>query len=129
MLIIKPDEARQVYCPKGGFISHRYLLERDGMGFTVTRTVVPKGDEQYWHYANHLEACYCISGHGVLRVTTKTGPITTHDVTDILPGMMYAPDKHDPHYFKALEDTVLLCVFNPPLNGNEVHNEEGHYDV
>ena len=129
MLIIKPDEAKQVHCPNKGFISHRYLLESDDMGFTMTRTVIPKGDKQYWHYAHHLEACYCISGHGLLSFSTRTGPVTTHDVTDILPGVVYALDKNDPHHFQALEDTTLICVFNPPLKGNEVHNEEGHYDA
>jgi L-ectoine synthase len=40
---------------------------------------------------------------------------------------MYALDKHDKHFFKALEPVVLICVFNPPLAGNEVHQADGSY--
>jgi L-ectoine synthase len=40
---------------------------------------------------------------------------------------MYALDKHDVHYVKALEDTVLISVFNPPVTGREVHDADGSY--
>ncbi len=40
----------------------------------------------------------------------------------IKPGTLYALDKHDQHYLRAHEsDSRLLCVFNPPLVGDEVH--------
>jgi L-ectoine synthase len=112
---------REVHCPHGGFISTRFLLESDGMGFTVTRTFIPKGDPQYWHYKNHLEACLCIKGHGKLQ------DVKTLKVYDIKPGIMYALDKNDAHFFQALKDTVLICVFNPPLKGREVHGKDGSY--
>ena len=117
---IKETE-REVHCPSGGFISYRYLLRSDGFGFSLHKTVIPKGEPQFWHYKNHLESCYCISGHGIL---TDLDNMVTHE---ILPGTVYALDSHDAHFFQALEETVLLCVFNPPLVGDETHSDDGSY--
>jgi L-ectoine synthase len=112
---------REVHCPRGGFISTRLLLKSDGMGFAFTHTFIPKGDPQRWHYLHHLEACYCVSGYGVLR------DLASDELHKIIPGTLYALDKNDNHEFEALEDTVLLCVFNPPLEGREVHGADGSY--
>ena len=118
-MISRDKPEKTVSCPKGGFISERYLLESDNMGFTLTRTFIPKGKEQTWHYKNHLEACFCISGAATLKCNQK--------VKTIVPGSMYAMNNHDKHYFTALEDTVLICVFNPPLTGDELHGMDGSY--
>lgn len=114
---------REVNCPKGGFTSLRMLLASDKMGFTMTRTTVhPTKDFQKWHYKHHVEACYCIKGHGLLRVGNGKPQ-------KIAPGTLYVADKHDKHFFKALEPVVLICVFNPPLVGKEVHQEDGSYTL
>lgn len=115
---------RDVKCPKGGFNSIRILLESDAMGFGLTQTTIPKGDPQRWHYKNHLEACYCVSGEAELT-NEHTG-----DVFIIKPGMTYALDNNDPHIFEALTNkVVLVCVFNPPLKGSEVHQADGSYST
>lgn len=99
------------------------LVEDDGLGFTMTRTTIhPTKEWQKWHYKNHFEACYCISGHGML----KDSKGKKHEIK---PGIMYALDKHDLHYFKTDSRVVLICVFNPPLKGKEVHQEDGSYAV
>lgn len=126
MKIIKFDDLikseREVHCPKGDFISFRYLLEADGMGFTLTKTFIPKGlKKNIWHYKNHFEACYCLEGEGIVSNLDDGASYK------IVPGTVYALDKHDRHLFRALEDTTLLCVFNPPLKGKEVHNDDGTY--
>ena len=115
------DEERIITCPKNSFISHRMLLAKDGMGFGMTRTEIKKGDWQTWHYKNHLEACYCVSGTAFIRNEE------TKERTMLKPGMVYALDNNDKHSFKALQNTTLICVFNPPLTGNEVHNEDGNF--
>jgi L-ectoine synthase len=112
---------REVNCPKGGFTSLRYLLESDNMGYTVTMTEIPKGDPQIWHYKNHLETCVCVYGHALLT------NLETGKVHRIRPGIAYILDKNDRHQFQALVDTTLICVFNPPLKGREVHKEDGSY--
>lgn len=112
---------RDVDCPKGGFKSLRILLESDGMGYTLTRTHIPKGPAQVWHYKNHLETCYCVQGRGILR------SLDTGMEFNVYPGSAYVLDKHDRHSFEAQEDVTLICVFNPPLKGREVHKEDGSY--
>ncbi len=112
---------REVDCPNGGFKSLRFLLEEDGMGYTMTRTSIPKGEPQRWHYKKHLETCYCIKGHGILI------NLATEEKFEIKPGVAYVLDKHDDHTFQALESVVLICVFNPPLKGREVHKKDGSY--
>ena len=114
---------REVRCPKGGFVSYRFLLEKDGMGFSVHKTVIPKGEAQHWHYTKHLEACYCVSGWGLIT-NLKTGK---QDM--IREDMIYALDDHDDHTFQAIQDTVLISIFNPPVKGSEVHKEDGSYDL
>lgn len=122
-MIVRHKEKLKVNCPNDGFVSHRYLLEDDNMGFTLTKTVIPKGDEQRWHYKNHLEACYCISG------TAELIDLSNGDSFIIKPGTMYALDKNDEHLFIPHDNVVLLCVFNPPLKGEEVHQKDGSYKL
>lgn len=112
---------REVHCPKGGFVSNRILLESDGMGYSMTKTVIPPNGPQFWHYKNHLESCYCVSGRG--KITNAN----TLEEFIIEPDVTYVLDKHDPHVFEAFEEVVLICVFNPPLTGQEVHGEDGAY--
>lgn len=102
-----------------GFTSHRFLLMSDEMGFGLHKTVIPSGEKHFWHYKHHLEACYCISGYGVLSQGNNTW--------DIKPDTCYVLDKHDEHYFQAIEDTVLISVFNPPVIGDEIHSIDGSY--
>jgi L-ectoine synthase len=113
---------REVHCPNMGFTSYRVLLERDGMGFAMTKTVIPRGAPQHWHYTRHLEACFCISGAGVLT------DLATGKKHFIFPDHIYALDNHDDHTFQAIEDTVLICIFNPPLKGAEVHGKDHSYE-
>lgn len=101
--------------------SRRFLLEKDGMHFSLTDTIVTAGSRSFLEYKNHYEACYCISGSGEIQ-----DPATGR-VFEIRPGTMYALDQHDKHYLVAKEDLQLVCVFFPPLKGQESHRlvEEG----
>jgi L-ectoine synthase len=123
MKVINREQALEIVCPRGGFMSKRYLLAADGMGFSVHRTSIPAGmGPQHWHYLKHVEACYCVSGRGILR------DLRTKAEYRIEPDMLYALDKHDDHTFEAIEDVVLISIFNPPCIGTEVHGEDGSYD-
>ena len=114
---------RDVHCPHGGFTSLRALLLRDGMGFSVHKTIIPPGPPQFWHYKNHLEACYCISGRGTL---TEYATGIQHVIG---PDTLYALDDHDRHIFQAIETVVLISIFNPPVAGTEVHQADGSYSL
>lgn len=103
--------------------SNRIILKKDGLGFGLTKTVVqPEAGKVFQHYKNHEEACYCVSGYGIL--TDEDG-----NEFGISPGVTYILDKNDPHWFQAMEETVLLCCWNPPLVGREVHRADGSYSL
>ena len=102
--------------------SLRVLLEKDGLGFSLHKTMIPKGAKGHWHYKHHQEACYCIKGSGIItNLDTKESFKINVDTTYIL-------DNNDDHTFEALEDVVLISVFNPPVTGNEIHKEDGSYE-
>tara|TARA_R110000803_G_scaffold206242_2_gene273408 strand:- start:813 stop:1199 length:387 start_codon:yes stop_codon:yes gene_type:complete len=102
--------------------SLRILLEKDNMGFSLHKTIIKKGT-YHWHYKNHLESCYCISGKGWIK------DISTGIKYEILPDTTYVLDNHDNHEFTATEDTVLMSVFNPPITGDEIHQKDGSYKL
>lgn len=106
----------------GGGVSNRLLLDSDNMGYTMTKTVIEPGRVNRWHYKNHLESCYCISGNATL-VNETTG-----EQHAIGPDDVYVLDDNDPHTFEAHEETILICIFNPPLTGQEVHKDDGSYE-
>lgn len=115
--------SRCVICPGGGFKSIRPVLKSDGMGYSVTvTTIYPMAGPQVWHYKNHLESCYCIEGKAKIK------NLDTGEMHSIYPGVIYVLDKHDKHEFTAITEVKLICVFNPPLNGTEVHNKERSYE-
>jgi L-ectoine synthase len=117
MIIRKLEEIvgseRDVFWGNGQ--SRRFLLERDGMGYSLTDTVINAGSESLLEYKNHMEACYCVEGEG--EVEDMQG-----NVHPIKVGTMYALDKHDKHYLRAKTTMRLVCVFTPPLSGKEAHS-------
>ncbi|MEV4318166.1 ectoine synthase [Actinocrispum sp. NPDC049592] len=124
MIVRNLEQAKTVEWGNG--LSRRFLLASDGMGYTMTDTIVRAGTKSRLEYRNHLEACYCISGSGeVVDVNGDTHPI--------VPGTLYALDRHDAHFLVAApdEDMRLVCVFSPALQGDEVHDldsaEFSHY--
>lgn len=112
---------REVHFGEG--ISYRPVLKSDGMGFSVHKTVIPKGKIGFWHYKNHLESCYCIVGKGILT------NLDTGEKYEIYPDVVYSLDNHDRHTFEAVDDVVLISIFNPPVKGGEVHREDGSYEI
>jgi len=124
MIIRKIDE---VLCVDwGNGVSRRFLLGSDGMGYTVTDTIVLAGTKSRIEYRNHLETCYCIEGKGeVVDIDGNSHPIE--------PGTLYALDRHDAHFLIASpdQDLRLVCVFSPALRGDERHSlnstEFSHY--
>ena len=72
MLIRKLDSVKTVDWGNG--LSRRFLLESDGMGYTVTDTIINAGTTSRLEYKNHLEACYCIEGSGAVVEMDGTAP-------------------------------------------------------
>ena len=106
-----------------GWTSLRLLVKSDGMGFSMTETQVLPGATLDLQYLNHIEACYCIGGTGIVT-ETATGAAHT-----IEPGVLYAPNTHEAHRVEVTGETPLrlICVFSPALQGDEVHGPDGSY--
>ena len=113
--------SREVDTPN--WISRRLLLRDDGMGFSLHDTTIRAGTETWMQYLNHLEAVYCVSGRGEIEVVASGERIPIED------GTVYALDQHDEHVLRAETDLRMVCVFNPPLVGPEVHGEDGAYPI
>lgn len=104
-----------------GWESNRLLLESDKAGFSFHITRITEGAELQMHYQNHIEAVYCLRGTG------EVVDIAKGETHAIAPGTLYVLDQHDKHILRAFDELELVCVFNPPLIGREVHNAEGAY--
>lgn len=103
--------------------SRRMVLGREGVGFSFHDTVIYAGTRSTFHYQNHIEAVYCVQGEGTLtdEETGKTYPLSD--------GTMYLLDGHEKHTVVANTELRMACVFNPPVTGREVHDENGVYPL
>lgn len=103
--------------------SRRLLLRHEGMGFSLHDTLIHAGTETRMCYRNHLEAVYCVAGKGSIEI------VETGESFPISDGTVYALDKHDEHILRADTELRMICVFNPPLSGREVHDATGAYPL
>jgi L-ectoine synthase len=101
--------------------SRRLLLAGDGMGFSLHDTLIKAGTETAMRYRHHLEAVYCVEGEGEVET------VADGRVYPLRPGTLYALDQNDPHVLRARTQLRMICVFNPPLTGREVHDANGAY--
>lgn len=103
--------------------SRRLILKKDKMGYSVHDTIIKKGGILQMWYKHHLEAVYCIEGKGEIEEldSGKVHPINV--------GTIYALNNHDRHILRANKnvDMRMVCVFNPPVTGREVHDKDGSY--
>ena len=103
--------------------SRRIVLAREKVGFSFHETILYAGTESTFQYANHIELVHCIEGEAEL-VNEETGEEFT-----ITPGTLYLLNGHEKHTVRPKTDFRVLCVFNPPVTGREVHDENGVYPL
>ncbi|MGD6979012.1 ectoine synthase [Citricoccus zhacaiensis] len=103
--------------------SRRMVLAGEGVGFSFHDTVIYAGTTSTFHYANHIEAVYCVQGEGTLT-NEETGEV--HELRD---GTMYLLDGHEKHTVRATTELRMACVFNPPVTGRETHDANGVYQL
>ncbi|KII00423.1 L-ectoine synthase [Streptomonospora alba] len=103
--------------------SRRIVLAKDKVGFSFHETVLYAGTETSMWYANHIELVHCIEGEAEVT-NDETGE--THLIT---PGTLYLLNGHEHHTVRPKTDFRVLCVFNPPVTGREVHDENGVYPL
>ena len=114
---------REVTAPNSNWTSRRLASRDDGMGFSLHDTLIHAGTETFIWYKYHLEAVYCIEGRGEIE------DLETGKVYAISEGTLYLLNHHERHYLRAFETLRMICVFNPPLVGSEVHTDEGFYPI
>jgi L-ectoine synthase len=115
------DTDRDIKTPN--WRSKRIVLAKEGVGFSVHETTLYAGTVNDFWYANHIEAVFVVEGEGEL-LDKETG--TTYELR---PGSLYLLDKHDHHQLRPRTDMRTVCVFNPPVTGREVHDENGVYPL
>ncbi len=113
------EEGNEVH--SDGWISRRYLLKKDGMGFSFHETIIKEGAELEMWYKNHLEAVFCVKGKGTIT-DLKAGKTYI-----IEPGTMYALNENDKHILRGVTEMTVICAFNPPVTGQETHQPDGSY--
>jgi L-ectoine synthase len=105
----------------GSWRSKRIILAGDGVGFSFHETTIEPSSVNDFHYRHHVEAVWIVEGRGTLT-NRETGA-----VHPLEPGTMYLLDGHERHRVSCDERLRMLCVFNPPVTGKEVHDESGAY--
>lgn len=101
--------------------SKRIILAGDGVGFSFHETTIEAGSVNEFHYQHHVEAVWVIEGTGTLT------DLETGQQYPLADGTMYLLNNNDRHRVTCDEQLRMLCVFNPPVTGREVHDENGVY--
>jgi L-ectoine synthase len=99
----------------------RYLLDDDGLGFTWSDVMIHAGVENRLWYRHHWEANYVIAGSGTVT-HEKTG-----EQVVLEPGTLYCVGPDDPHVLATQGGLHMASLFNPPLDGTELHDADGSY--
>ncbi|MGA5535248.1 ectoine synthase [Mycolicibacterium nivoides] len=105
----------------GSWRSKRIILAGDGVGFSFHETTIESGSVNEFHYQHHVEAVWVIEGTGTLT------DLETGQQYPLAAGTMYLLNNNDRHRVTCDEQLRMLCVFNPPVTGREVHDENGVY--
>lgn len=101
--------------------SKRIILAGDGVGFSFHETTIEAGSVNEFHYQHHVEAVWVIEGTGTLT------DLETGQQYPLADGTMYLLNNNDRHRVTCDQQLRMLCVFNPPVTGREVHDENGVY--
>ncbi len=117
------DTERDIASENGNWRSKRIVLGGDGVGFSFHETTIEAGTVNEFHYANHIEAVWLIEGEGTL---TDRDNARTYELS---PGSMYLLDGNERHRLEPRTRMRMMCVFNPPVTGAEVHDENGVYPL
>lgn len=117
------DTDRDITSEDGNWRSKRIVLAGDGVGFSFHETTIRAGSVNEFHYANHIEAVWLIEGDGILT------DLDSGEVYQLRPGTMYLLNGHERHRVEPVTTMRMLCVFNPPVTGREIHDENGVYPL
>jgi L-ectoine synthase len=103
--------------------SKRIVLAKEQVGFSVHETTLYAGTVNQFWYANHIEAVFIVEGEGEIT------DLATGETHQLAPGSLYLLNDHDKHEVRPRTEMRTVCVFNPPITGREVHDENGVYPL
>ncbi|WP_417512122.1 ectoine synthase [Microbacterium sp.] len=103
--------------------SKRIVLAKEQVGFSVHETTLYAGTVNQFWYANHIEAVFVVEGEGEIT------DLATGETHQLSPGSLYLLNDHDKHEVRPRTEMRTVCVFNPPITGREVHDENGVYPL
>lgn len=103
--------------------SKRIVLAKEKVGFSVHETTLYAGTVNRFWYANHIEAVFIVEGEGEIT------DLATGETHQLGPGSLYLLNDHDKHEVRPRTEMRTVCVFNPPITGREVHDENGVYPL
>jgi L-ectoine synthase len=103
----------------GSARSIRALLQQDQLGFTLCDVNIAAGMKNELWYKHHWEANFVLHGSAVVS------DLNSGESCPLEPGTLYVVGPDDRHSIAAVSDLHLISIFNPPLQGNEQHDEEG----
>lgn len=112
---------RDVKAKNGNWESRRLILNNDAVGFSLHDTIIHAGTETPLWYKHHIEAVYCVEGEGEIE-TLDDGKIYP-----IKNGTVYLLNGNEKHLLRATKTMRMVCVFNPPVTGREIHDDDGAY--
>jgi L-ectoine synthase len=115
------NSERDVRASNGNWESRRLILNNDAVGFSMHDTIIHAGTETLLWYKHHIEAVYCVEGEGEVETLDdgKTYPIKN--------GTVYLLNGNERHLLRARTTMRMVCVFNPPVTGTEIHDRDGAY--
>jgi L-ectoine synthase len=96
-----------------GWRSLRLVLAGDGLPYSLHESTVDAGQVLRFDYRSHSETVYCIAGGGTVE------NVASGEVADVRPGTLYSVGVGDGHVLRTDSQTTFLCVFVPPLVGDE----------
>lgn len=97
-----------------GFKSRRLVTKDDGLPVSVHETTVAADMELRFSYERNSETVYCIQG------SAKLENLATGEVHTITPGALYSVGIGEEHCLTTVSLTRFLCIFDPPLAGDEL---------
>ena len=121
MMVKRPEDAQSVGVRGTGATASRYLTQADQCGVTVSMPRSSEGHGKELWYQNHVEANYVVEGQGSVE------DLNTGEKWALAPGSMYFVGPKDRHLMSFDTAFSLISVFNPPLVGNETHDDLGGY--
>lgn len=116
-------EGRVISISHGKATAVRLLTKSDRLGFSLSEARASQAGQSDLWYKHHWEANYVRSGNAILenRTTGERWPLE--------PGVLYCVGPKDRHRIirEHPSDMRIISVFNPPIEGNETHDDDGAY--